>query len=56
MSRSYNGGIASYAIWLPELTKFIELYQSGRSIDDIKQMSDEENVYQMPTYYRAKRC
>lgn len=56
MSRSYNGGIASYAIWLPELTKFIELYQSGCSIDDIKQMSDEENVFQMPTKARAKRC
>ena len=56
MSRSYNGGIASYAIWLPELTKFIELYQSGYSINDIKQMSDEENIFQMPTKARAKRC
>ena len=45
MSRSYNGGIASYAIWLPELTKFIELYQSGCSIDDINQMSDEETIF-----------
>ena len=56
MSRSYNGGIASYAIWLPELTKFIELYQSGYSVNDIKQMSDEENIFQMPTKTRAKRC
>lgn len=56
MSRSYNGGIACYAIWLPELTKFIEFYQSGYSIADIKQMSDEKNVFQMPTQARAKRC
>ena len=30
MSRTYNGGIASYAIWLPEFAQFIELYQSGK--------------------------
>lgn len=56
MPHSYNGGIASYAIWLPELTKFIEFYQSGYSIADIKQMSDEKNIFQMPTKARARRC
>lgn len=25
MPRTYNGGIASYAIWLPEFAQFIEL-------------------------------
>ena len=36
MPRTYNGGIASYAIWLAEFAQFIELYQSGKSIDEIK--------------------
>lgn len=56
MPRSYNGGIASYAIWLPEFTQFIQLYQSGKSVDEIKQLSDDENIFQMSTRARAKRC
>ena len=56
MVRNYNGGIASYAIWLPEFTKFILLYQSGKTIDEIKQLSDEENIFQMSSVARAKRC
>lgn len=56
MSRTYNGGIASYAIWLPEFTKFISLYQSGHSIEEIKKLSDEQNIFKMSTPARAKRC
>lgn len=56
MSHNYNGGIASYAIWLPEFTQFIQLYQSGKSVDEIKQLSDDENIFQMSTKARAKRC
>lgn len=56
MIRTYNGGIASYAIWLPEFTKFISQYQSGKTIDEIKRLSDEENIFQMSSKLRAKRC
>lgn len=56
MSRTYNGGIASYAIWLPEFTKFIFMYQNGKSINEIKQLSDNENIFQMSSKSRAKRC
>lgn len=56
MSRTYNGGIASYAIWLPEFTKFISLYQSGNSIEKIKKLSDEQNIFKMSTPARARRC
>lgn len=56
MVRTYNGGIASYAIWLPEFTKFISMYQDGKSIDEIKQLSDDENIFQMSSKVRAKRC
>lgn len=56
MSHNYNGGIASYAIWLPEFTQFIQLYQSGKSVNEIKQLSDDENIFQMSTKARAKRC
>lgn len=56
MPRKYNGGIASYAIWLPEFTQFIDLYQSGKNIDEIKKLSDEENIFQMSSKARSKRC
>ena len=56
MSHNYNGGIASYAIWLPEFTQFIQLYQSGKSVNEIKQLSDDENIFQMSTKARGKRC
>lgn len=56
MTRTYNGGIASYALWLPEFTQFIMLYQSGKSIDEIKQLSDKENIFKMSSKLRAKRC
>ncbi|AZN76639.1 DUF1819 domain-containing protein [Lactobacillus acidophilus] len=56
MTRTYNGGIASYAIWLPEFTKFVELYEDGKSIAEIKQLSDDENIFQMSTPARARRC
>lgn len=56
MVRTYNGGIASYAIWLPEFTKFISMYQDGKSIGEIKQLSDDENIFQMSSKARAKRC
>lgn len=56
MKQNYNGGISSYAIWVPEMTKFIELYQSGKSIDEIEELSDKDNVFQMSTPTRARRC
>ena len=56
MPRTYNGGIASYAIWLPEFAQFIELYQSGKSIDEIKHLSDKENIFKMSSKSRARRC
>lgn len=56
MNRNYNGGIASYAIWLPEFTRFIQLYLQGNSIEDIKKISDQENIFNMSTKARARRC
>lgn len=54
--QKYNGGIASYAIWLPEFTKFIQLYLQGKSIKNIKDLSDKENIFNMSTKSRAQRC
>lgn len=54
--QKYNGGIASYAIWLPEFTKFIQLYLQGKSIENIKNLSDKENIFRMSTKSRAQRC
>lgn len=56
MLRGYNGGIASYAIWMPEFTKFVNLYQAGKSIAEIKQQSDQKNIFQMSTKNQARRC
>lgn len=56
MNKNYNGGIASYAIWLPEFTRFIQLYLQGNSIEDIKKLSDQKNIFKMSTKSRAQRC
>lgn len=56
MERKYTGGLASYAIWLPEFTTYISLYQSGKTAKEIMELSDEENIFKMPTKPQAKRC
>lgn len=52
----YSAGLTSDAIWLPEFTKCVELYQSGMTSEDIKRESDEKNILQLPTKKQAKRA
>ena len=56
MTKKYNAGITSHALWLQEFKLGVSLYLDGKSADEIKAASDEENIFQMTTADRAKRA
>lgn len=53
--QEYSAGCVSKPTWFLEFKKFVKLLDSGKSYQDIRSLSIEENVFSATTEYRAKQ-
>ena len=51
----YSAGIMAQSFWFYEFKQFLNLIKNGYSIDEIKKMIVDENLFGAPNEYRAKR-
>lgn len=51
--KEYSAGMVKLSFWFSEFRKVIELLNSGKTIEEIKAMSIEENIFATPTTARA---
>ena len=50
----YSAGAVKFSFWFMEFRKEVQMLASGKSFDDIKKLSDEENIFVASTPARAK--
>lgn len=50
----YSAGSVSNSFWFLEFKKAVKLLDSGKTFEDIKKLSEEENIFEAPTPARAK--
>lgn len=53
--REYSAGMVKMSFWFSEFRKVIQLLNEGRSWDEIKRISLNENLFGAPTNARAKQ-
>ena len=53
--REYSAGMVKMSFWFSEFRKVIQLLNEGRSWDEIKRLSLDENLFGAPTNARAKQ-
>lgn len=53
MQKEYSAGAVKHSFWFQEFKKIIVLLLSGNSMDEIKRMSQNENIFSAPTAARA---
>ncbi len=53
--KEYRAGMVKMSFWFSEFRKVIQLLNEGRSWDDIKRLSLDENLFGTPTNARAKQ-
>jgi len=51
--KEYSAGMVKLSFWFPEFRKVIQLLNSGKSMEEIKAMNIEENIFAAPTKARA---
>ena len=52
--RPYSAGAVKFSFWFMEFRKTVQLLADGRSFQEIKQKSEQENVYEASTKARAQ--
>lgn len=50
----YSAGAVKLSFWFMEFRKVVQLLSSGKTFEDIKKLSEEENVFSASTPARAK--
>jgi hypothetical protein len=50
----YSAGSVSYSFWFMEFRKVVQLLSEGKTFEDIKRLSEEENLFGAPSKARAK--
>ena len=50
----YSAGAVKFSFWFMEFRKEVQLLSSGKTFDDIKKLSEDENVFGASTPARAK--
>jgi hypothetical protein len=50
----YSAGAVKFSFWFMEFRKEVQLLASGKSFDDIKKLSEEENIFGASTPARGK--
>lgn len=53
--KNYSAGMVKLPFWFSEFKKMIQLLNSGLSFEDIKELSEKENIFQAPSESRAKQ-
>lgn len=53
--REYSAGMVKMSFWFSEFRKVVQLLNEGRSWDEIKRLSLDENLFGAPTNARAKQ-
>ena len=53
--KEYSAGMVKMSFWFSEFRKVIQLLNEGRSWDEIKRLSLDENLFGAPTNARAKQ-
>ena len=51
----YSAGSVSYALWFMEFRKEVQLLAQGKTVDEIKKLNKEENLFGISTPLRANR-
>lgn len=53
--KEYSAGMVKLSFWFMEIRKVISLLNSGKTIQEIKKLNEEENIFGAPTIVRAKQ-
>ena len=51
--KEYSAGMVKLSFWFSEFRKVIDLLNSGKTINEIKDMNINENIFAAPTMARA---
>lgn len=51
--REYSAGAVKHSFWFMEFRKVVQLLSEGKSLDEIKKLNQEENIFGAPTVMRA---
>ncbi|MCB5955579.1 DUF1819 family protein [Enterococcus sp. CWB-B31] len=55
MEKEYSAGMASHSTWFNEFREYIHLRNSGADDDDIRDMVEQENIFNASSIARGKR-
>lgn len=53
--REYSAGAVKTSFWFMEFRKVVQLLNEGRSMDDVKELNRQENLFSAPTPLRAEQ-
>jgi len=53
--KEYSAGAVKLSFWFMEFRKVVELRSQGKTYEEIKQLSQDENLFAAPTPARAKQ-
>jgi hypothetical protein len=53
--KAYSAGAVKMSFWFMEFRKVVQLLSDGMSMEDIKKLSTEENIFSAPTPLRANQ-
>lgn len=51
--REYSAGAVKHSFWFMEFRKVVQLLSEGKTLDEIKKLNQEENIFGTPTVMRA---
>lgn len=51
--REYSAGAVKHSFWFMEFRKVVQLLAEGKTLEEIKQLNQEENIFGAPTVMRA---
>lgn len=51
--REYSAGAVKHSFWFMEFRKVVQLLSEGETLDEIKKLNQEENIFGAPTVMRA---
>jgi hypothetical protein len=51
--REYSAGAVKHSFWFMEFRKVVQLLSEGKTLDEIKKLNQEENIFGAPTVMRA---
>lgn len=51
--KQYSAGAVKHSFWFMEFRKVVQLMSEGKTLDEIKKLNQEENIFGAPTVMRA---